>query len=47
MDDRTWIWICRSTNIFGIGYDEFVCLKTKECKQIWHNGHVKVFKLIY
>ena len=44
MDNRNWIWISRFENM-GQGFNEFVCLATKECKQIWDDGHVEVFEI--
>ena len=44
MDERNWIWISRF-EAMGSGFDEFVCLETKECKQIWDDGHVEVFEI--
>jgi hypothetical protein len=44
MDERNWIWISRFEDM-GTGFDEFVCLETKECKQIWDDGHVEIFEI--
>jgi hypothetical protein len=44
MDDRNWIWISRFEDM-GQGFDEFVCLATKECKQVWDDGHVEIFEI--
>ncbi len=44
MDERNWIWISRFEDM-GQGFDEFVCLETKECKQIWDDGHVEIFEI--
>jgi hypothetical protein len=44
MDERNWIWISRFEDM-GQGFDEFVCLATKECKQVWDDGHVEIFEI--
>lgn len=44
MDERKWIWISRFEDM-GQGFDEFVCLATKECKQVWDDGHVEIFEI--
>jgi hypothetical protein len=44
MDERSWIWISRFEDM-GQGFDEFVCLATKECKQVWDDGHVEIFEI--
>jgi hypothetical protein len=44
MDERNWIWISRFEDM-GQGFDEFVCLETKECKQVWDDGHVEIFEI--
>ena len=44
MDERNWIWISRFEDM-GHGFDEFVCLATKECKQVWDDGHVEIFEI--
>jgi hypothetical protein len=44
MDDRKWIWISRF-EAMGVGCDEFVCLETKECKQVWDDGYVEIFEI--
>ena len=44
MDERNWVWISRFEEM-GQGFDEFVCLATKECKQVWDDGHVEIFEI--
>ena len=44
MDERNWIWISRFEDM-GVGFDEFVCLETKEGKQVWDDGHVEIFEI--
>jgi hypothetical protein len=43
-DERKWIYISRFEDM-GVGFDEFVCLETKECKQVWDDGHVEIFEI--
>ncbi len=43
-DDRSWIWLSRFEDM-GIGFDEYVCLETKECKHVWDDGHVEIFEI--
>jgi hypothetical protein len=43
-DERNWIWISRFEDM-GVGFDEYVCLETKECKQVWDDGHIEVFEI--
>ena len=44
MDERKWVWISRFEDM-GVGFEEFVCLETKECKQVWDDGHIEIFKI--
>ena len=43
-DPRHWIWISRFEDM-GIGFDEYVCCETNECKQVWDDGHVEIFEI--
>ena len=29
----------------GVGFDEYVCCETHECKQVWDDGHVEIFEI--
>jgi hypothetical protein len=44
MDERNWIWVGRC-DALGSGFEEFVCLATKECKQVWDDGYVEIFEI--
>lgn len=40
----TWIWVCRLEDM-GRVCDEFVCLETHQCKQVWDDGHTEIFEI--
>lgn len=44
MDYRKWVWISRFEDT-GVGFEEYVCLETKECKQVWDDGHIEIFEI--
>lgn len=44
MDERKWVYASRYEEL-GVGFDEYVCLETKECKQVWDDGHVEIFEI--
>ena len=29
----------------GVGFDEYVCLETKECKKAWDDRYVEIFEI--
>jgi hypothetical protein len=43
-DERKWIYISRFEDM-GVGFDEYVCEETKECRQVWDDGHVEIFEI--
>ena len=43
-DERNWVWVSR-VEAMGVGFDEFVCLETEECKQVWDDGYVEIFEI--
>ena len=43
-DPRHWTWIGRFEDM-GVGFDEYVCCETHECKQVWDDGHVEIFEI--
>ncbi len=44
MDTRQWLWMARFEQM-GVGYDEYVCFETNECKQVFDDGHEEVFEM--
>ena len=44
LDERKWVFASRFEEM-GTGFDEYVCLETKECKQVWDDGHVEIFEI--
>lgn len=44
MDERKWIYI-GTFGAMGVTVDEYVCEETKECKQVYNDGHVEIFEI--
>lgn len=43
-DNRKWIYIGTFESM-GVSIDEYVCEETKECKQIFNDGHEEIFEI--
>ena len=44
MNERNWVWVARC-EAAGVGFDEYVCKETGECKQVWDDGHTEIFEI--
>ena len=44
LDERKWVFASRF-EAMGVGFDEYVCLETMECKKVWDDGYVEIFEI--
>ena len=44
MTEKKWSFIERYES-HGVGYNEYVCYETNECKQICDDGYTEIFEI--